>query len=185
MSLTRIAAAGAALMMISGSVVAQTAAQTPGQMATAPAAPGTVGLSQAIQTAEQATQGRVFEADREARDGQPVYELELIDGAEDVHEVVVDAGTGEVLSRDEQTIEGVWQRWLNGDEMAAVTGADRSLAEIVAAVEAETGGTVREASIDSQGDRVVYKMELDGAGGGELEVEVDPSTGEILRRDDD
>ncbi len=180
MYLTRIAAAGAALMMISGSVVAQTAVQ-PG---TAPAAPGTVGLSQAVETAEQATQGRVFEADLEARDGQPVYELELIDGAEDVHEVVVDAGTGEVLSRDEQTIEGVWQRWLNGDEMATVTGADRSLAEIVAAVEVETGGTVREASIDSEGDRVVYEMELDGASGGELEVEVDPSTGEILRRDD-
>jgi uncharacterized membrane protein YkoI len=176
MSFHRIAAARAALMMISGSVIAQTA--------TAPAAPEAIGLSKAVEAAEQATQGRVFEADVETRNGQAVYELELIDGAENVHEVVIDAGTGGVLSQDAQTVEGMWQRWLNSDEMAAVAGADRSLAEIVAAVEAETGGTVREASIDSEGDSVVYEMELIGSGGGELEVEVDPATGAILRRDD-
>lgn len=177
MSLPRIVVVGAALMMISGSVVAQTAP--------APATPAGIGLAEAIQAAEQATQGRVFEVDIETRNGQSVYELELIDGAEDVHEVVIDARTGEMLSQDEQTVEGIWQRWMHDDEMAAVTGSARSLAEIVAAVEAETGGTVREASIDREGDRAVYEMEIALAGGAELDVEVDPATGEILRRGDD
>lgn len=171
-------AAGSLLLMITGSgALAQTE--------TTPAMTEPVGLSQAVQAAEEAVQGRAFEVEFESEDGRLVYELELLDGNDDVHEVVVDAGTGEVIGQDEQTVEGLWQRWLNSDELAAVTGAERSLSDIITAVEAETGASVREASIDTEGDRVVYEMELAGAGGDELEVEVDPATGEILKREAD
>ena len=59
----------------------------------------------------------------------------------------------------------------------------RSLREIVTAVEAGTGASVQEASIDTENDRVFYEMELAGAAGEEMEVEVDTATGEILKRD--
>ena len=174
---TTAAAAVSIFLITSGGAVAQTA--------TAPAAAELIGLSQAIQAAEEAVEGNAFEAEFESEDGRLVYELELVDGNNDVHEVVVSAETGEVVTRDEQTIEGIWQRWLNSEELAAVTGAERSLSEIVTAVEAETGASVREASIDSENDRVVYEMELEGAAGDEMEVEVDPATGEILNREAD
>ena len=172
---TTAAAAATTILITHGGAVAQT---------TAPAAES-IGLAQAIQAAEQAVQGRTFEAEFESENDRLVYELELVDGNNDVHEVVVDARTGEVVAQDEQTVEGLWQRWLNSEELAAVTGAERSLSEIVTAVEAETGASVREASIDTEDDRVVYEMELSGAGGDELEVEVDPATGEILKREAD
>ena len=174
---TTAATAVSILMIASGGAVAQTA--------TAPAAAELVGLSQAIQVAEEAVEGRAFEAEFESEEGLLVYEIELVDETNDVHEVTVDAQTGEVVGKDEQTIEGIWHRWLNGEELAAVTGAERSLGEIVTAVEAETGASAREASIDTENDRVVYEMELEGAAGEEIEFEVDPATGEILKRDMD
>ena len=173
---SRAVAAGVLLTVLSASGAAA-------QTATAPAAPQPGGLAQAIQAAEQAVQGRAFEVEFETEDGRALYELELIDGQNDVHEVLVDAETGEVISQDEQTLEGLWQRWLNSDELDAVNAAERSLAEVISAVEAETNASAREASIDTEDDRVVYEIELAGPDGQEIEVDADPATGAILKRD--
>lgn len=170
----------AALLLAAGAVHAQEAT-TP----EAAGAAGGAGLAQAVQAAEEAVQGRVFEAELESEGNQLVYELELVDQSNDIHQVQIDTETGAILSQDEQTVEGLWERWLNGDELEAVLTAETPLSGIISSVETETGATVIEASIDTEDGRAVYEMELSGAGGEEIELIADAATGEILSREVD
>lgn len=145
----------------------------------------TIGLTEALGTAEREVDGRAFGVERDSEDGRQTYEVKVA-GAEDrVYEIDVDAETGEVVSREEQRIEGLRRRWLNTEELQTVTGAEQSLADIIASVENETGATLEESEIDTDDGRVVYEMELLSPDGTEIEATVDAGTGEILEQETD
>ena len=67
-----------------------------------------VGLAAAIETARGELQGGVLDAELEAENDVLVYEIEIVsDGA--IHEAIVDARSGDLVSTNEQTIEGTWR----------------------------------------------------------------------------
>lgn len=57
-------------------------------------------LSRIIGQARDAQPGRVIEVELESEDGEPVYELEIIDAEGRVWELELDAATGRLLHRE-------------------------------------------------------------------------------------
>ena len=55
-------------------------------------------LVQAIAAAESHVNGRATSAELESEGGTVLFEVEVVDSSDAVYDVVVDAGTGEVLS---------------------------------------------------------------------------------------
>ena len=178
--MTRIAGIGvaAAIAALAGTaVIAQTATEQP--------AAEPIGIAKALQAAETSVGGQALEAELESEDGRLVYEVDVVRGADEMHEVIVDAATGEVVSSDEQTVSGLWVRWIGSNALEALKASDRSLAEVVEAAEAETGAVVREVSLDEEDGRAVYEMEVVDAQGAETELEIDAATGETLKSEID
>lgn len=156
-----------------------------GQTETGQTVQGPVRLVKVLEAAETSTGGRALEAELESEGGRLVYEIDVVRGSDEMHEVIVDAGTGEVVSSDEQTVQGLWARWIGSEALDALAGSERSLAEVVTATEAETGAVVREVSLDDEDGRAVYEMELIRPDGGEMELEIDALSGETLKREID
>lgn len=145
------------------------------QEAASVAPQATIGLIRAVQAAEQALPGRALEADLDFEDGRQVYEVELTsDGA--LHEIRIDAFTGDVVSTRKHAIESLWSGW--SDRLATIERA-RPLAETLAAVEKQTGGRVREVGVDNEDGGLYYEIEL-ASGSGERDVYVDVASGRII-----
>jgi uncharacterized membrane protein YkoI len=67
---------------------------------------------------------------------------------------------------------------------AAVAAGERlPLSRILAQIEAQFGGRVLEIELDDDDGREVYEIDILGADGRVFELEVDPSTGEILAQE--
>ncbi len=60
----------------------------------------TLSLEEAIAKAKTKFPGRVLEAELEDEDGQAVYEIEIASDVGGVHEIKVDAQSGELLSSE-------------------------------------------------------------------------------------
>ncbi|HEV7369484.1 PepSY domain-containing protein [Arenibaculum sp.] len=183
------AAAAVALLVPAGLAQAQTAPQTappqPAAQAAAPAASAsssdTVGLAAAVQAAQQRQAGSVLEAELEAEGDRLVYEIAIAtDG--NLHQAVVDARSGEVVSVEEQTLAGTWQRWFGGDRLAALQAAPTSIADALAAAEEQAGGPATEVSLEEEDGRLFYEIEV-ATDTGDREVMIDLSTGDAVAGD--
>lgn len=152
-----------------------------------PAAAGSgtvVGLASAIEAAKGRLDGGVLEAELETRDGNLVYEIDLVaDGS--VHQAIVNAQTGEVVSLEEQTLTGTWAKWFDADRLQAAQGASGTLADALASAEQQVGGQVTEASLEEENGRLFYEVEVETAQG-DQEALIDTGTGEVTlgERDD-
>jgi len=60
-----------------------------------------VSIIDAVRTAEATvTNGRTIEAELERKDGRAVYEVKMIDSAQNKHKVYIDAVSGKLLKMD-------------------------------------------------------------------------------------
>lgn len=169
-----LALLSASVLASSGFALAQTTAEGSGSGTKAPAA---VGLTSAIEAAQAQFDGGVLEAELETHDGSLVYEIDLVsDGA--VHQAIVDAKSGEVLSLEEQTLSGTWRGWFDDDRLQAAQAAGGTLLDALAAAEQRIGGQATEASLEEEDDRLFYEVEIETAQG-DREVLIDPRSGEV------
>lgn len=173
----RLAAVSALLTFAGTAAVAQTE--------TGQGVQNTVGMVKALEAAEASVKGRAIEAELETESGRLVYEIDVVRGADEIHEVIVDAGTGEVVSSDKQTVEGLWTRWVDSGTLTALQSSEYSLGRAVADAEAQTGGVVREVSLDKENDHPVYELEVTDRTGNEIELKIDAVTGETLKKVED
>lgn len=135
----------------------------------------TIGAAKAVAIAEKAVGGRAVEAELDRDGGRLTYDIELVrDGA--LYEAKVDARSGQLLASGRERVESLWARWF--DKSRLQPGV-RPLSTVLTELERETGGRVEEAGLDSDGDRLIYEVELATAAG-VAEIMVDPVSGRRL-----
>lgn len=162
-----IAAAGVAALTAS----AATAQATGGQV---------IGVPRAVQVAEITVKGRVLEAELDYEKGRLVYEVKAA-AKNGVHEVVVDAMTGEIVAERPKRVDSAW-RWLAAsDQLNAVRAAPTPLSQLLTRIESERG-RVSEVSLERERGQTFYEVEL--ADGGRS-VLIDPRTGAMRPGDFD
>lgn len=167
----------ASLLASSGLALAQTTSEGSGAETKTPAASGGVGLASAIEAAKGQLDGGVLEAELETQDGSLVYEIDLVsDGA--VHQAIVDAESGEVLSLEEQTLSGTWRGWFDDDRLEAAQAASGALLDALATAEQRIGDQATEVSLEEEGDRLFYEVEIATAQG-DREALIDTRSGEV------
>ena len=139
-------------------------------------------LARAVAAAEQALSGRAVEAELDAANDRLIYEVELVRNAT-LHVVAIDARTGRLVSTGARRWETLWRSWF---DPGFLQPSGRPLASILAAIEAETGGRLREIRLDTDGGQPIYEVEIATAAG-VAEILVDPVTGRRLapRLDDE
>ena len=140
-----------------------------------------IGVTRAVAAAERVLSARAVEAELDTWKGRLVYDVELVRGGA-LHDAVIDAQTGQLLSSGKRRWESMWASWFDKERFA---GTSRPLGATLAALEAETGGRVEEVSLDDQDGRAFYEVELATAAG-VAEIAIDPATGKrlTLRVDD-
>jgi uncharacterized membrane protein YkoI len=133
-----------------------------------------VGITRAVAVAEQRIGGTAFDAELEHVGGAPVYEVELAkEGV--LHRVTVSAATGRVISATRPRAANQLPAWAS-EEMPRT--ANRT-APMLAALERDTNGKVRELSFDDDGVPN-YEVEIATAAG-VTELHLDPATGRRVR----
>jgi uncharacterized membrane protein YkoI len=150
------------------------AAAAAGAMSLALAAQAATPISagRAVEAAEQRLNAKAYDIELEFRGAAAVYDVELIRNGEKLR-ADVDVQTGVVTER-----QGRWRIERDDrDRLKAVQTSDRSLGQIIAAVERQTHGSVKDVGLDRSHGRTYYEMEL--AGAGDREVRVDVLTGAI------
>ncbi|MDO9488934.1 MAG: PepSY domain-containing protein [Sphingomonadaceae bacterium] len=155
--------------------LAATALFATAAIAQSPQAPQPIGATRAVAIAEKALSARALEADLDIEKGQMVYEVELVRGGA-LYEARIDAMSGTLLSQDKKRMESVWAGWFDKDKLAKAT---QPLSATLAALEAETGGTVEEVGFDTDNGRAVYEVELT-TNAGTAEIAIDAATGKRL-----
>ena len=136
-----------------------------------------VSMSQAVKAAQGSIDGGVLEAEIETEGDALVYEIDLVRG-DAVYEVTVNAATGEVLSQSEEQLTSFLSGLFQEDELRAAGDSREVLMQALTELESQDGTRVEELSLDEEGDRMVYEVELTDATG-ERDVLIDASTGEI------
>ena len=177
MSRTRtVAFAFATALALPGFAAAQEAGpdQTEGDL---------VGLAAAIETARGELQGGVLEAELEVEDDALVYEIEVVSSGA-IHEAIIDARSGELVSTNEQTIEGTWRGWFDADRLDAATAASAGLTDALAAAEAQFGGRVTEAALEEDDGTLYWELEI-STESGDQDAVVNAQTGEITAGEHD
>lgn len=136
-----------------------------------------VGVTNAVSVAERALSAYAMEAELDTRNGRLVYEIELMRG-DTLHEALVDARTGKLISATKPRFEGTWRSWFDSDWKSFARSA-RPLAPRLAALEREARGKVQEVSFDADGGMPLYEVEIATAAG-VAEVYIDARNGERL-----
>lgn len=155
-------AAAAALLAVSASAAAQTAASNP------------IGVSRAVALAEERTGAGAYDAELDRDRGRAVYEIDLARGGS-LYEVHIDAATGRILSASQPRIANMLSGW-NDDEFPKTA---RRIAPMLAELERETSGTVREVSFDDDGGIAHYEVEIATAAG-VADLRFDAATGKRM-----
>lgn len=136
----------------------------------------TIGLTAALKAAHDAVPGGLLDAELDRKDGKLSYEIDLIrDGV--IHQIVVDARSGAVLSNKERKMAGAWNGMFNKDEMRAAQPATGALLESIASAEKASGRQVTDISLDDE--RGQWRYELDVAGM-DRDIIIDAQTGQLI-----
>ena len=154
-----IAAAGVAALSATVAV-----AQAPGGQV--------IGVPRAVSVAEATTKGKALEAELDYEKGRLVYEVKSA-SAKGVHEVHIDAMSGEIVSEKPLRALGLWREWVDADQLNAVRAAPTALPALLTRIESERG-RVRKVSLERERGQTFYQVEL--ADGGR-DVLIDPRTG--------
>jgi uncharacterized membrane protein YkoI len=139
-------------------------------------------LTQAIQTAEKAQggQARAVDAEFDHDDGKSLYEIKVMSG-DRVMTYHIDAVSGQSTKSEEQ---GALADFLgvNKVDPAKLNAAQTTLAQAIGVAEQNTNGKAIEAEVDEDTGGIHYEVTV-LVGDEAREVEVDGSTGQILKAD--
>jgi uncharacterized membrane protein YkoI len=137
-------------------------------------------LTQAINTAEKAQggQARAVDAEFDHDDGKSLYEIKVMSG-DQVMTYHIDAVSGQSTKSEEQ---GALADFLgvNKVDPDKLTSAKTTLAQAIGVAEQNTNGKAIEAEVDEDTGGIHYEVTV-LVGDDTREVEVDGSTGEILK----
>ncbi len=137
-----------------------------------------IGITRAVAIAEQDTGARALDAELDGRrDGTLVYEVELAT-TKALHEVHIDARTGRIIAKRAPRLASTWARWFDDEEMQGVAQT-RPLADLLAALERRSNGSVREVSFDVENGQARYEVEI-STQAGIADIYLDPKTGQRL-----
>ena len=138
----------------------------------AQASAATISVGRAVEAAEQRLGAKAYDIELEFRGAAAVYDVELIRNGEKLR-ADVDVETGAVTERP-----GRWRiEREDRERLKAVQTSERSLGQIISAVERQTRASVKDVGLDRSNGRTYYEMEL--AGADDREVRVDVVTGAI------
>lgn len=131
--------------------------------------------SQAKEMALNATKGEVtkFQLD----DGRKEYEMEIVN-QDTEYDVKVDASTGKVL---EMKLDDHGDNRDDDDKELQTVSPKISLEEAKKIALDKEKGTVTEAKLDNDYNRLVYEIGINTADHGKVEVKVDASNGKVLK----
>lgn len=161
-------------MKITTSLIALAAGMVAAPLA---AAPEIIGITRAVAIAEHALGARAVDAELELAPQGAVYEIGLVRGSA-LHEARVDARTGRFLGATQPRLKNAWRRWFASKEMARAAKGP-PLADLLARLERQTSGKVREVEFETEDGRAWYDVEIATAAG-VAEVRLDPASGERL-----
>ena len=128
-----------------------------------------ISAAQAIAIAEKETNATADSLDLEMKRGAAVYDIELVDSAQE-YEIRVDAVSGEIVGRKSE-------QKANLPAKSAI-----SLTQAVETAEGQGKGKVVEADLDGRRDgSVVYEIEVINSDGSRYDIDVSAADGTVLR----
>ena len=133
-------------------------------------------ILKAIDIATARFEGTALEAELETEDGYLVYEVGVSTADGVVMEIVIDAGNGSILKTEQEEDE---------EEVLLGKSAKISLKDALKAAIAAWPGTAVEAELERKKGHLIYNVEIVNTDQKTSEVEVDASTGEIVKRAQD
>lgn len=139
-------------------------------------------VDEVIAIAQQHADGRVDGVELEREKGQRYYEIE-IENRDMEFEIEIDAYTGEILKLEKEPVSKPESPQKASAPSKGNTKQDRqkmiSMSEAIAIALAKAPGKVDEAELDRDDGLVYYEIEIE-TDRGEVEIEVDAYTGQIL-----
>jgi uncharacterized membrane protein YkoI len=132
-------------------------------------AAASVDLANAASIVYQQSEGTIVEAELEMEDGSLVWEVEMVDAANNLIKFDVDGSSGEILSTriDDDGFE---------NNVADAITLNAAL-ELISPIEQ---GVLIEAELEHEDDGVVWEFELVNADNKEVEIVVDALSGAIV-----
>ena len=158
-------------------IVASVAAALAATGSAAGHAANVIGVTRAVEIAENSAGGQVLEVELENRGGRLVYEVEMAKGRT-LRELDIDASSGKVLRTRTPRLEGYWKRFSDAEEFRQAE-LSRPLSELLKKLERSSGGRVMDASFEIEGGQARYEVEISTAAG-VAELYLDPRTGHRL-----
>jgi glycosyltransferase involved in cell wall biosynthesis/uncharacterized membrane protein YkoI len=143
-----------------------------------------ISVAKAVAHVEHQLSARAIDVELETSGARLVYEIELVRG-DTLHEVLVDARTGRMVSANRPRALGLYRRWFDGDRMKAGTRI-MPLGTLLNTIEQDKGHRVHEATLKMEGGRPVYEVEI-GVDLGAVDAVYDAVSGRRIGvgRDDD
>ena len=125
-------------------------------------------MENAALAASKVMAGEIIEIELEMDDAKAVWEVDIVNEANQLVTVEIDGQTGEVLST-------------NTDDDAAMPLANAvNLSQAVNIVKAVEQGVIVEAELENDDGLLIWEVETIGAGNEETEFRIDAETGEVL-----
>lgn len=115
--------------------------------------------------------GVVIEIERDTHRGQAVWEVVVRDSNGRGVELYMNVTTGEIIRREVKELP-----WYARDAAPTV-----DIRVAMATALAVTPGTIEEVELDWESGRLVWEVEIITAGGFEVEVDIDATTGRVIR----
>jgi uncharacterized membrane protein YkoI len=176
----KIGSTAALLLALAGVPALAQNAQAPGAQGPAAQAARTISMAEAIKAAQGRLPGGVLEAEIESRGGREVYEIEIVSTGK-IHEVQVDAQSGQIIATEEKVMSTRFKQWFAEGRLDAAERAPDVLVRALPELERQMGGTVTEVGLERENDRLTYEVELQTAQGGR-ETHIDVATGQNVAR---
>ncbi|MFE9308963.1 PepSY domain-containing protein [Streptomyces sp. NPDC006706] len=135
-----------------------------------------VGLKQAADAATTSVAGTVTEVEPDARRGQPVWEVDIVDAKGIEHEVTVNAADGKVSAGRADRVGDT----ADPDDAALAKSARTGLGQAVDTALDKVPGTATSAELDDHHDRTAaWHIDVTDDQGAAHEVVVDARTGKV------
>lgn len=125
-------------------------------------------MANAAMVASEAIAGDIIEAELDVDDGQSIWEIDIVNDANQVITVEVDAQTGLVISTE------------SDDDTAPEHVDALSLARAIEVVRAVENGALVEAELEHEHGELIWEVETLGNGNQETKFRINAETGEIL-----
>lgn len=125
-------------------------------------------MADAVVAASGAIAGDVIEAEFEMNDAKAIWEIDIVNEANEVVTIEIDGQTGQILSTD-----------TDDDSAPSYPGA-LSLAKAIELVLAVEKGALVEAELEHENGKLIWEVETLGNSSQESKFRIDAETGEIL-----